>query len=54
MMKPSAFFINASRGPVVVADDLVDALETGEIAGAGIDTIEGDSRIFSQNLSNMI
>lgn len=48
-MKPSAFFINASRGPVVVADDLVAALETHEIAGAGIDTIEGDSRIFSQD-----
>lgn len=52
MMKPSAFFINASRGPVVVADDLVDALESGEIAGAGIDTIEGDSQIFSQDWSN--
>lgn len=51
MMKPSAFFINASRGPVVVADDLVQALETGEIAGAGIDTIEGDSQIFSQDWS---
>lgn len=48
-MKPSAFFINASRGPVVVADDLVAALEAHEIAGAGIDTIEGDSRIFSQD-----
>ncbi|WP_203651536.1 D-2-hydroxyacid dehydrogenase [Secundilactobacillus yichangensis] len=52
MMKPTAFFINASRGPVVVADDLVAALENGEIAGAGIDTIEGDSQIFSQNWSN--
>lgn len=49
MMKPSAFFINASRGPVVVADDLVAALENHEIAGAGIDTIEGDSKIFSQD-----
>ncbi|WP_191981741.1 D-2-hydroxyacid dehydrogenase [Secundilactobacillus odoratitofui] len=52
MMKPSAFFINASRGPVVVATDLVAALENGEIAGAGIDTIEGDSQIFSQDWSD--
>lgn len=49
MMKPTAFLINASRGPVVVAEDLVAALENGEIAGAGIDTIEGDNKLVSQD-----
>jgi len=36
-MKNSAFFINASRGAVVVEEDLLWALKEGEIAGAGLD-----------------
>ncbi|MTV81648.1 D-2-hydroxyacid dehydrogenase [Lactobacillus sp. CRM56-3] len=52
MMKPTAFLINASRGPVVVAQDLVDALKNHEIAGAGIDTIEGDNQLVSQDWSS--
>lgn len=39
-MKKSAFFINAARGAVVVEKDLLWALETGEIAGAGLDVYE--------------
>lgn len=36
-MKQTAFFINVSRGAVVVEEDLIEALENGEIAGAGLD-----------------
>jgi D-3-phosphoglycerate dehydrogenase len=36
-MKPSAFFINASRGEVVDEDGLVRALQEGKIAGAALD-----------------
>lgn len=36
-MKPSAFFINVSRGPVVNEDDLVEALRNNVIRGAGLD-----------------
>jgi phosphoglycerate dehydrogenase-like enzyme len=36
-MKPSACLINVSRGPVVNEDDLIQALEQGTIAGAGLD-----------------
>jgi phosphoglycerate dehydrogenase-like enzyme len=36
-MNPSAFFINVGRGETVVTDDLVDALATGKLAGAGLD-----------------
>lgn len=39
-MKPSAYLINISRGAVVVLNDLVAALEAGEIAGAGLDVFE--------------
>ncbi len=36
-MKPSAFFINVSRGPVVNEPDLLEALRAKTIAGAGLD-----------------
>ncbi len=38
-MKNTAFFINVGRGPIVVESDLADALEAGEIAGAGLDVL---------------
>tara|TARA_Y100000591_G_scaffold330018_1_gene359889 strand:+ start:788 stop:1738 length:951 start_codon:yes stop_codon:yes gene_type:complete len=39
-MKKTAFLINTSRGPIVNEDDLIIALSTNEIAGAGIDVFE--------------
>jgi phosphoglycerate dehydrogenase-like enzyme len=39
-MKPSAFFINIGRGMTTKLDDLVAALEAGEIAGAALDVYE--------------
>jgi len=41
-MKPSAFLINASRGPVVNEKELVEALRTDVIAGAGLDVYENE------------
>jgi phosphoglycerate dehydrogenase-like enzyme len=39
-MQPTAYFINVGRGRSVVTEDLVAALESGEIAGAGLDVID--------------
>jgi len=40
LMKPSAFFINIGRGRTTRLEDLTVALETGQIAGCGLDVFE--------------
>ena len=40
MMKKSAFLINTSRGPIVNENDLVEALKSNQIAGAGLDVYD--------------
>lgn len=45
--KRSAFLINASRGPVVDTDALIDALKRHQLAGAALDVVEGEGNIFN-------
>ena len=39
-MKPTAYFINVARGGSVATADLVTALNSGKIAGAGLDVVD--------------
>lgn len=39
-MRGGAFFVNAGRGDLVVADDLIAALESGHLAGAALDVTD--------------
>jgi phosphoglycerate dehydrogenase-like enzyme len=40
LMKPTAYLVNTSRGPIVQTDALVDALRNGTIAGAAVDVYD--------------
>ncbi len=40
LMKPTAFVVNTSRGPIIDEEALIDALERNAIAGAGLDVYD--------------
>jgi glycerate dehydrogenase len=41
-MKPSAFLINTGRGELINEADLYQALKNGQLAGAGLDVLDGE------------
>lgn len=51
-MKSTALLINCARGPIVDLAALLHALDTNEIAGAGLDTVEGEAGVFGDDLSH--
>ena len=53
-MKPGAYFINAARGDLVNEPELVQALNDGVIAGAGLDVFEDEPPRASNPLFGMV
>ena len=49
-MKKTAYFINMGRGPIVAEEDLANALECGEIAGAALDVLSKEPVLESNPL----
>jgi glyoxylate reductase len=45
LMKPTAYFVNTARGPIVDQEALIEALEAKRIAGAGLDVYEHEPDI---------
>jgi phosphoglycerate dehydrogenase-like enzyme len=52
-MKPEAYFLNAARGPIVIEADLIEALQQGWIAGAGLDVFEEEPPSLDNPLLKM-
>ena len=51
-MKENSILINTARGELMDLEAVVNALESGHLAAAGIDTIEGEVNYFFKNFSD--
>jgi D-lactate dehydrogenase len=53
-MKPGVVLINTSRGALINASDLVEALKSGALGGAALDVYEEEERFFFRDLSGQV
>ncbi|WP_031494991.1 2-hydroxyacid dehydrogenase [Bryobacter aggregatus] len=53
-MKPGAMLINTSRGGLVDAKALIDALKSGHIGAVGLDVYEEEADLFFEDLSGQV
>ena len=44
-MRPGSYLINTARGELMVTKDLIEAVLSGQIAGAGVDVLEGEKLV---------
>jgi len=56
MMKPSAYIVNTARGEIIDEEAMVQLLETGALAGAGLDVFENEPRVDARlmRLKNVV
>lgn len=52
-LKPGSVLVNCARGPIVNTDDLVAALESGHLLGAGLDVTEPEPLATNHPLLSM-
>lgn len=53
-MRPGAMLINTSRGALIDAQDVTEALKTGQVGYLGLDVYEQEADLFYENLSETI
>eukprot|EP00121_Abeoforma_whisleri_P001729 Awhi_evm2s1540 len=53
-MKKGVILVNSSRGGLINTEDLIAALKSGHVRGAGLDVYEGESEYFFQNLQGSV
>ncbi|CAH2600104.1 D-lactate dehydrogenase [Rhodovastum atsumiense] len=53
-MRPGALLVNTSRGALIDAEDVVEALKDGRLGGLAIDVYEQEADLFFEDLSNEI
>jgi len=52
LMQPSSYIINTARGEIIDEDALAEALDTGKIAGAGLDVFEREPKVNQHLLAH--
>lgn len=50
-MNDGVFIVNASRGPLINEADLIAALDSGKVAGAALDVLVDETKVFNQDMA---